>query len=169
MAQAALLQTTSSVYFEHADKKYRYWYTKATAAKPGKLKLHTSKALLAQFRTTRGHGTKVEDLVDICGIGSGWFEVTSQDFSNLDEITGTLHDGLAPWLAAWNHYFVSVVDANNHKAVATKVAVHETTVVVMPEPKPVEPPVRRLKGTISLQPKPAQTDRLVQLVNRFKK
>ena len=169
MKPSALLQTTSSVYFEHADKKYRYWYTKATATKPGKLKLHTSKALLAQFRTTRGHGTKVEDLVDICGIGSGWFEVTSQDFSNLDALTGTTHDGLAPWLAAWNSYFVSVVDANTHKAVAQTVAVHHTTVTVVTTPVPHPTFARRVQGTISLQKKPAQADRLNQLVQRFKK
>lgn len=168
MAQAALLHTASAVYFEHADKKYRYWYTKATAAKPGKLKLHTSKALLAQFRTTRGHGTKVEDLVDICGIGSGWFEITSKDFTNLDELTGSKHDGLKPWLQAWNAYFAvqaqeqpKAVEANK-SAPGSHPHQQEVTDRLVSQP-------RRVLGTIKVKPKSPEPSKLQALVTRFQK
>lgn len=151
----APVPTPAPIKFEHADKLYRYVYRRSTPAKAGQLKLNITAAKLAEFRTSP-EGRRVEQFVDILGQSSSWYEVTSQDFENWNELTSTDHDGLKPWLLAFNAFFNRQTNANDLPAAEPVKKVY---------PKVVLTP----SGRITVAHPPINPDRLAKLAARFRR
>lgn len=152
---APVIPTPPTIKFEHADKLYRYVYQRSTPAKAGKLKLNIAASRMAEFRSSPT-GRRLEQLVDILQQSGSWYEITSQDFENWKELTSTEHDGIKPWLLAFNAFFNRTVNANPLPAVT-----------------PVKKEIRKVviagNGKLVVSHPAANAERLAKLAARFRR
>lgn len=111
-AQPTSETTTSKVapiHYRDVDSRYEYFYTRATAEQPGRLRIRATDERMKEFRASRV-GRAVDLLVDIHAQGGAWYEVTTKDFSLEAERIGKVFiDGLVQWVKAWNQYHIGEV------------------------------------------------------------
>lgn len=76
-----------------------------------RLKLRISQSNMQKFLFSH-HGRQVMLLVDIFYQGSGWYEVTSQDFENFTKVDGIPRNALPTFLRALNLFLLPALEVD---------------------------------------------------------